>query len=495
MYYLKPQKLDIHVGKKYVVAINKTTAQHLDLHPADRVQIKNGKQEIIALVEIASQIKPGTIGIYNEAWAKLKFKPFDRRVSVSLANKPISVVYIREKLDGQKLSKEKMNAIIKDITEERLSDIEITYFVAACYSQGLSDDETVNLTQSIVNNGSRLSFDKKQMVVDKHCIGGVPGNRTTLITVPITAAAGLLIPKTSSRAITSPAGTADTMEVLANVINDSDKLMKIVKKVGGFITWGGGVDLAPADDHMISVRNPLSLDPQGMLLASILAKKASVGATHVIIDIPYGPQVKVANAKAAEPLKKRFETIAKKLGMKMKVLVTDGTQPIGDGIGPILECIDCLKVLKNDPTAPKDLRKKALMIAGEVMELTGKAKKGKGVKMAEELLTSGKAYAKFQEMIVAQGKKNTPLTPGKFTAPILSPKKGKVTAIDNKLISRYARMAGAPMNMGAGVVIHKKIGDLVTKGTPLFTVYTENKTVLKNTIDYIKIEDCYQIKA
>ncbi len=493
MYYLKPKKIQIQVGHKYVVILNEKTAHHLDLHTADRVFVKNGKNNLIALLDISEMMKDGEIGLYDETWQKLKVAKNDRRVSVEMARKPESVVFIREKLDGEKLSAEKMDAIIKDLVRERLTDVEITYFVSGCYANGLDDAETVALTNAIVNNGGRLEF-KDKIILDKHCIGGVPGNRTTLITVPICAAAGILIPKTSSRAITSPAGTADTMEVLANVVNDAKKLQKIAHKVGGFITWGGGVDLASADDYMIRVRNPLSLDPQGMLLASILAKKHSVSATHVLIDIPYGPEVKVKTAKEAEPLKTRFEKIGAMLGMKVKVVLTDGSQPIGNGIGPILECIDCLKVLNNEADAPKDLRKKALFIAGEALELSGKAAKGQGEKMAEEILTSGKAYKKFQEMIEAQGRKKVVLSPAKFHHHITATKNGTITAINNKIISRYARMAGAPVNQGAGVFIQKFKGASIKKGDILFTIYAETKNRLENTVEHINVEECYTIK-
>jgi putative thymidine phosphorylase len=493
MYYLKPQKIDIKVSNKYICLLNEFTAHHLDLHAGDRVYIKNGKEEVIAILDISSQTKDGEIGLYVESWDKLKVKKEDRRVSVEIARKPDSILYIREKLDGKKLDAFKINKIIKHIVNERLSDVEITYFVSGCYINGLDDEETVNLTKAIVNNGGRLRF-KNKIIVDKHCIGGVPGNRTTLITVPICAVAGLLVPKTSSRAITSPAGTADTMEVLANVTNDSKKLTKIANKVGAFISWGGGVDLAAADDHMIKIRNPMSLDPQGMLLASILAKKHSVSATHVVIDIPYGPDVKVKNPKEAEPLKKRFEKIGAMLGMKIKVVLTDGSQPIGNGIGPILECIDVMKVLKNAPDAPRDLRKKSLFIAGTALELTGKALPGKGAKMAEEILKSGKAHKKLLEIISAQGKKNIPLTAGKFTANIKAKNSGKVLYINNKMISHYARLAGAPINMGAGIFIHKFKGDKINKGDTLFTLYSENKSRLENTLSVIKVDDVYKIK-
>lgn len=234
MYYLKPKKIDIRVGNKYVVLLCEHSAHHMDVHAGDRVTLKNGGGEVTAIVDVSEQMEYGQIGLYQDTWEKLKMHRGDHRVSIELASKPESVVYIREKLDGKKLTAEKIEKIIQDVVAEKLSEIEMTYFVSGCYVNGLDDTETVNLTKSIVKNGGRLVF-KDKVVLDKHCIGGVPGNRTTLITVPICAAAGIKIPKTSSRAITSPSGTADTMEVLANVVNDAKKLQKIANKVGGFI--------------------------------------------------------------------------------------------------------------------------------------------------------------------------------------------------------------------------------------------------------------------
>jgi thymidine phosphorylase len=311
--------------------------------------------------------------------------------------------------------------------------------------------------------------------MDKHCIGGVPGNRTTMLVVPLITALGYTMPKTSSRAITSPAGTADTMEIIANVVNDAKKLQKIAKKVGGFITWGGGVDLASADDKLIRVRYPLKLDPEGMLLASIMAKKHSVSANNVIIDIPMGEQGKVKNKKDANHLKKRFLTIAKLLGMKMKVVITNADQPIGRGIGPLLEVQDILKILKNEPDAPVDLKKKGLMLVTELLYLSPDYKlRSTAKRAAKKALKSGKAYDQFMKIVKAQGEKKLPEI-GEYKMVVKANKTGKVRFIKNKFIATIARQAGAPKNPGAGVYIHAKLGDKVKKGQKLFTIYLEDK--------------------
>ncbi|MBU1151543.1 thymidine phosphorylase family protein [Patescibacteria group bacterium] len=491
---LIPTKIPIKVGNKYIAVLNQRAAHNFDLQPGDRVQIKNGRKAgIQALLDVSENgdIKDHEIGLYSETWEKLKTKRGDR-LSVSIAEKPICIQYIKDKLNGKRLSEKEINEIIKAVVADDLSDVEMAYFVSGCYISGLDDKETVYLTKSIVNNGNRLKF-KKKIVVDKHCIGGVPGNRTTMIVIPIITALGLTMPKTSSRAITSPSGTADTMEVLANVKNNAKRLQQIGDKIGGFITWGGGVDLAAADDKMIRARHPLSLDPPGMLLASIMAKKHSVGANHVLIDIPMGPQVKVKNIKEAKHLAERFKKIAKMLGMKIEVLISNGDQPIGNGIGPVLECIDVMKVLKMETDAPKDLIKKSVKMAGILLELTKKARKGKGEKIALETLKSGAAYEQMIKIIKAQGDKKASLKPAKFTKKVLAKRNGKVRAINNKLIAHIARTAGAPLDAEAGVYLHKKLKDKVKKGEALYTIYADIKDRLKYTEQY-DLNGAYTIK-
>jgi len=482
---LNATKIPIKVGNKYIAILNEKRAHFLDFHEGDRaiLKIKN-KPALRVIVDITknSELTENSIGLYEDTWEKLGVKYGDD-INVSIAEKPISTIYIKEKLNGIKLSKEKINKIIEDVVSDNLSDIEISYFVAGCYVHGLDDQETVDLTKAIVENGSQLKF-KNRIVADKHCIGGVPGNRTTMIIIPIVSATGIAMPKTSSRAITSPSGTADTMETLANVVVEAPKLKKIIEKVGGFMTWGGGVDLAAADDKMIQVRNPLSLDPQGMLLASIMAKKFSVSANRVLIDIPIGPQVKINSKKEGIVLKKRFLKLGKALGMRVKVIFTNGDEPIGHGIGPNLEAMDVMKVLRNEPDSPKELREKSLEMAGMLLEMCDKALPFRGKAMATKILNSGKAYEQMMRIIDAQGRKKNTLRPGKFSKAIKSLKTGKVTSINNALVSHVARTAGAPKDPTAGMYLHKKIGDKVLKGEPLYTIYADSEERLSYTSEY-----------
>ena len=489
--FLKPYKIRIKTGGIPVAVLHKDTAHMMDLHVGDRVRLKSDRSTVVCLLDITNGHFPKKkIGLFVEAYEALNIEKNDV-VDITAADKPKSLLSIRAKLDGEKLTSEQLNEIVRDIVHGDLSDVEMTYFVSGCYAHGLSDDETAALTKAIVKNGKKLEF-KGQIVADKHCIGGVPGNRVTPIVVPIIVASGVLMPKTSSRAITSPAGTADAVEAVCNVTINAHKLMKIAKKVGGFMVWGGGVDLAAADDHMIKIRNPMSLDPEGMLLASIMAKKHSVSANHVLIDIPVGPGVKIADAAHAQHLKSRFLKIGKMLGMKVKVIITDGKQPIGNGIGPLLEMLDVIAVLKNDKNAPQDLRDKAIMESSLLLELTGKAKKGRGKKLAEELLTSGKAWKKFNQIIEAQGKKRIPKL-AQHQADVGAPQAGTIKSIENKTVAHLARIAGAPKDSAAGLFLHKKIGDKVKKGEAFYTIYASSKDRLTFALEFAKNNNGYHL--
>ncbi len=492
---LTVKNLDFSSGGPLVAILNGTDALTMDFHTLDRVKIFKGKQFETATVNLAENgnvIPSGSIGIFGETAQSLGLKSGDK-VSITLARKPLSLAYIRKKLDGQRLDKKEIDQIVWDIVHNKLSDIELTYFVAACYTNALSMRETILLTKAIASHGEILRW-KKHPILDKHCIGGIPGNRTTMVLVPLMAAAGYTLPKTSSRSITSPAGTADTMEALCCVSFSIKEMRRIVGKAGACLVWGGALKLAPADDKIIHVEKPLDIDAESQLLASIMAKKYSVSSTHILIDIPVGKDAKVKSAHEAWHLKKQFETIGKKLGKKITVMLTNGSEPIGNGIGPSLEARDVLWLLKRDPRRPLDLEKKCLVMAAEMFAMVG-IKNGR--ERAQKLLECGAAYAKMVEIIKAQlGEEIAPesLRLGKFTAHIRAEKGGKVRDIDNIIISRVARVAGAPLNKGAGLYLYRHIGDRVKKGEALFTIYSESKEKLQYAMDVSSQSEAYIIR-
>lgn len=487
---LEVRLLDSSTGNTIVAILNYKDASKLRLHRGDRVEIHLGRKNVIAIVdESINDIKEGEIGLNFEASNNIKASEGEK-VEIKPVLKPRSIYYIKDKIEGKKLSEEEINQIIKDIVTNRLSSVEITYFVSASYIRGLSLEETVSLTKAIYSQGEILNFKNrksKMISVDKHCIGGLAGNRTTPIIVPIVAAAGLLIPKTSSRSITSPAGTADVLEVLCNVCLLKHEIISTVKKTGACMVWGGSLALAPADDEIIRVEHPLSIDSNNQLVASVMAKKKSVSSDIVLIDIPIGPHAKIKSKFQARKLKFLFEYVGNHIGIKTNVIYTDGRNPIGKGIGPSLEARDILRIFENDEDLPLDLRDKALVMAGLLIEMGGKAKKGQGSKIARKILDSGEAKKKLLEILKSQGEKISSSSDIK-TAPYIKnlelAKSGKIKMVRNDFIAEIAKIAGAPKDKLAGVYIRKQAGDLIEKGEIAMEIHSQSKNKLNNAVNY-----------
>ncbi len=482
--------MDIATGGTLVAILNYKDALKFDLHSGDRVVVKDGRGSITCILDISESNKAvpqGKVGLFEEVLERLGVQE-GSTVTLTPTGKPESIHHIRRKLLGNELSAREFQHIVHDITTDQLSDVEKTYFVSACFTNGLNIRETVDLTKAIVKSGDKLKF--KGVTLDKHCVGGVPGNRTTMLVIPIVAAAGFTIPKTSSRAITSPAGTADTMEVLAKVEMSEQKIKDVVRKTGACIIHGGAMNLAPADDKLIKVRNPLSLDPLGMMVASVMAKKYSVTANHILIDIPVGKGTKSPTKREGRKLKKTFQIVGKKLGMNVKVVLTDGTQPIGYGIGPVLEAEDVMSVLRNESDCPPDLKEKALYMAGLLLQMAGGLSLRHARRKANELLESGKALEKMNQIIAAQGKQQK-FSRGKFHADVLSSSSGVVRSIDNGVIAKIARLAGAPDDKAAGLRIQYKVGQRLPARSVLYTIYAESRFKLEQALEFAKKEKGY----
>lgn len=403
---------------------------------------------------------------------------------------------IRKKLVGKTLSYEEIYAIMKEISEKKLGDVLTTYFAASGYSNGFTDQETYFLTKAMIETGDHLTF--KGIVADKHSIGGVPGTRTTLIVVPIIAAAGFTIPKSSSRAITTPGGTADDMEVLAKVDFTKEEIYKIVEETNACIVWGGSFNIAPADDILIQVEEPLLFESFDKILVSIMAKKVAFGSNHIVIDIPYGPTVKVHSLKDARELKEKFERLAKKFDVKLTCLPHRTEQPFGRGLGPLLETREALKVLEQTEGRPIDLEVRSLDLASTLLELCLKdcsktlqdqIKKnyGNAAGWATHILRSGQAHGKFKEIIKAQDGDvkvtSESLKPGRYSHKVPAHKAGRIQEIHSKNATIICKILGAPKDKKAGIYLDKKIGDRVEKNDCLYTIYSESEYNLKEAVE------------
>lgn len=409
---------------------------------------------------------------------------------------------IKKKLLGKHLNYQEIFSLMDEIAHEKLGPILTTYFVAAGFKEGFSSQELYHLTKAMADTGAKLHFNG--IVADKHSTGGLAGTRTTMILVPIIAAAGFKIPKNSSRAITTPSGTADTMEVLAPVTFSPPVIEKIVNKTGGCIVWGGHLGLAPADDIIIQVETPLAFESFDKIIVSIMAKKIASGDTHLVLDLPVGPTLKIRHFKDAEIIAEKFSFLAKKFNIKVSIDINQALEPAGHAVGPLLEAIDVLKVLEQTPDRPFILEAKALRLAGKLLDLCLSDNKKKlkvangGEEMAKGILSSGKALQKMREIIKAQGGnsqisvEDLKLAEYKYEVP--SHKKGVVTSFNNLDLTIIAKILGCPSDKKAGIYIERRIDERVDKGDILCVLYSSDKWRLKEAQETLTNVPIYKIE-
>ncbi|MBN2156962.1 MAG: AMP phosphorylase [Candidatus Lokiarchaeota archaeon] len=479
-----------------VIIIDDDDAFIINAKPGDRVKLlhikPNGEEgkETVAIINTATGtgvIKPGEVGLYDEIWETLHLSPKDRKVDIQLLSKPRSFEAIKRKVKGKELTTEEIHDIISDATDGALLPIELAAFVIGLEIQGASDREVVDFANAMARSGEIL--DLGEDVFDKHSTGGVPGNKVSLIIVPIIAAAGLLIPKTSTRAITSPSGTADSMEVLANVAFGKDEVLKILKENNAGIFWGSSVGtLAPADDALIKIEKPLNSDPFPLMIASIISKKMCMGVKKMVLDIPCGKGTKFTTIDDGRKFAIRFKDIAQKIGIEAICLLTSASQPIGHAVGPAIEAREAMYLLQNPEKGSTSLRNKSTELAGYLLEMGGKAPEGKGQELAIEILNSGKALKKMRGIISAQG--GNPdvsweeIKIGPHVAEMKASKSGFITEIDNYHINQIAKIAGCPAAKKSGVDVIFKRGSRVKKGDVIFKIYSDSEERLKQAVKY-----------
>jgi thymidine phosphorylase len=460
----------------------------LGFKPLDRVRIagedSSGREHEVT--GVLNFCQGGFVAVDEIGLSEVTFRDLDLqegtpvRASVTLA--PGSIDHVRAKLRGETLEYSQFESILRDVAAHRYSKVELTMFVLACAIQKVSVEEVVDLTRAMIETGEALDFGPGP-VADKHCIGGVPGNRTTMVTVPILASLGLVVPKTSSRAITSPAGTADTMGVLAEVALSPERIHEVVREVGACIAWGGALRLAPADDILITVERPMEIDSEAQMIASILAKKKTAGATHALIDIPVGASAKVRSRAAAERMSDLFRAVSRAVGLELDLVVTEANGPIGRGIGPRLEALDVLSVLRGEPGAPVELREKSLYLASRILEMVGVVHTGGGYRAAQEALDSGAAWRRFEAIVKAQGEREL-IAEARYRHSIEALGDGRIRGIDCWRISRVAKQAGAPAQPAAGVRILRGVGAVVERGEPLYEIHAQSPTQLEAARSY-----------
>ncbi|MBQ9732432.1 MAG: thymidine phosphorylase [Alphaproteobacteria bacterium] len=446
-----------------------------DVSSLTKVEIHGGMKPIYAFLQIVDDediVQPTEIGLNNEAFEKINI-PEGANVSMTIAPSAPSLVSIKRKINGNILNAGEYSSIINDITSHRYSNMDIASFLVASGSFMIAP-EVLALTESLIGENT-FHWDNENIVVDFHCLGGVPGNKTDIIIAAIVAAYGLPMPKTAAPSLTSCSGVADTFSVLANVNLDENKFKSIVKDHRAAIANYNSLPIAEASKTIASVERHLGLLQNQHLAASILAIKIAAGVTHLVLDIPVGPTSRIKSTTEAMRLRKLIEYVGDMLSIEIDVVITDGSEPIGNGIGSVLEARDIMKILRNKPDAPQDLLEKSLFLAGRVLEFDPQLRGGQGYVVAKEILSSGRALDAMNKIIYAQGKASQPKL-GHLTRDIVATQSGVVESIDNTRINKIGVLAGAAQYAGAGLDLLKKVGDTVEQGETLYRIHSVNST-------------------
>ncbi|MBO1325516.1 phosphonate metabolism protein/1,5-bisphosphokinase (PRPP-forming) PhnN [Acetobacter sp. TBRC 12305] len=442
-----------------------------DAPPAHRLEIQAAGRSLCAQAMMChdpSVVGAHEIGVSDDGFRFLGL-PEATPVLIARAPAPPSRSLLQQRIAGHVLRESEYENLFRDIVNRRYSDAEVAALLVSIIPN-MSIEETARVARARASLVSPMTWPEK-MVVDKHSLGGVPGSRITLVVVPIVAAYGLLIPKTSSRAITSASGTAEAMETVARVDLGMAEMEQVVARTGGCIAWNGRLMHSPLDDIVNDLTRPLNLETNRWSVASILSKKLIAGSTHVMIDIPYGPFAKVHDLDQATLLAELFEAVGDKMGLRVGAMPTDGSRPIGRGIGPALELRDARAVLAEDPAAPPDMREKALCFAAEIIAFDPNVPTiAAAHEIARDILRSGAALAKFEDIIHAQGPRVPAVAPGPVRLPVRAGRAGVVRGINGWRIATLARRAGAPTDLSAGLDLHASVGDRVEADTVVFTL-------------------------
>jgi AMP phosphorylase len=499
--YLKSKKVDLGAGKNLFVLLHQSDADDLGTNESEVVLIGYKDIELhVKVVLTETEINPGELGLYEEVADEYHI-PDGQKIFVDIPDSSKSLDAIRKKLSGQRLNKEEIMEVMKDIGSRKLKETEIAFFVSTFFNPGFSDDEVEWMADGMAKSGEILDFKyikkNKALVVDKHSIGGTAGKGITPALIPILAANGLVVPNSSTRAITSPAGTTDILEVVMPVALDKKGVYKTVEETGACMIWGGSLYLAPADDEIINVERSLRIQEFQKVLVSIVAKKIAMGVSSVLIDLPYGKNTKIERPDDLEFLEREFEKLFARFNIKCATFRRVIKGPDGNGIGPALEMIECLKILERSSDRSRDLEKIVLDMATVLFETNDRAKEGEGKKLALELLDSKKALEKFWEIAISQGAtqrveaKNIKV--GELVHEVKATKSGKVKHINTRELVTIARALGTPKIKEAGIYIKKMPGDKVEKGDLLLTLYATTKDRMEDGIKSVNLDLLYEL--
>lgn len=493
----KTKFVDLQDGENLSVLLNEEQAREYWIGVHDKISLFYDWEEIVLDVDLTHRyVDHDEVWITKDVREKYKISAGEK-VSISYTSTSTKAMdALKKAIKWGKLNYNETHSIMKDISENRFTDTLITYYSSLGFFKKATDKELFEMAKAMWETGEMLHFDG--VVADKHCMWWVPGNETTMIMIPLLSSLGIKMPKTFSKSITTPAATGECVNVLMDISFSKKQIENLVKKNNCCLVRWGWLDLAPADEKLIKVAYPLSMQSYSRTVVSIMAKKYAMGINHSLIDIPVWPTAKVPDKKTARRLKKRYEYVGKKLGMKVCVEITDAKEPIWAWVGPNLQVREVLRVLQQHELRPLDLQTKALHLSAKVIELVGMAKGKKAYELAYQQLKSGKAWKKMQEIIKAQWWKNPnikseDLKLAKFKKEVKAEKDGTIRAIDLKLVNLVTRTLGSPVEEEAGLYLTNKLGDKVKKNEILYVMYANDEWKIQMALDLLKGKKMYTI--
>ncbi|WP_458114903.1 pyrimidine-nucleoside phosphorylase [Enterococcus faecium] len=398
---------------------------------------------------------------------------------------------IEKKRDGNELSKEEIEYIVTNYTNGKIPDYQVSALLMAIFYQDMTNEEITNLTLAIANSGDVIDLSSLEGIkVDKHSTGGV-GDTTTLILAPLVASVGVTVAKMSGRGLGYTGGTLDKLEAIPGFqIELSDEAFVRIVNESKVAVIGQSGNLAPADKKLYALRDvTATVDSLPLIASSIMSKKIAAGADAIVLDVTTGDGAFMKNIEDARRLAKTMTNIGKLANRETVAVISDMSEPLGEAIGNSLEVVEAIETLQGN--GPEDLVEMCYALGSQMVVLAGKAKTiDEARTLLQEALESGKPLAKFKEMIQNQGgdptivEKPERILTARYTMELPAKQSGVVSKIVANELGIAAMMLGAgrktkedDIDHAVGLKLHKKIGDTVTKGESLLTIYSNDEEI------------------
>ncbi len=403
-----------------------------------------------------------------------------------------AVDIIIKKRDHEELSQEEIAFFIAGIVQGTIPDYQAAAWAMAVLLNGMNERETKDLTLAMAHSGDILDLSQVvPIAVDKHSTGGV-GDKTTLVVEPTVAACGLPVGKMSGRGLGFSGGTLDKMESIPGFRTDlsPEAFMDQLRRIGLALT-GQSSDLAPADGKLYALRDVTGTVPSIPLIASsIMSKKIAAGAQAIVLDVKVGSGAFMETVDQARELARRMVAIGKLSGRAVVALLSDMNQPLGEAVGNALEVKEAIDTLHNH--GPADFREHCLVVASQMLLLGKKTENlEKARQLAEAALADGRAWEMFRKLVQAQGGDvaavdHPEMLPGApVVETIAAPRDGWICEINARVVGETAVALGAgrekkgePIDHGVGIVVHRKVGEQVEQGQPVYTIYAKSQAHL-----------------